>query len=85
MPLFIAPLDCNLAIIKLLVDGKTKKHLENLGITVNSKIRVISNSGGNVICLVKDGRLALDHEISSRIIVSLEENKEECNYAKEVK
>lgn len=84
MPLFIAPLDRNLSIIKLLVDGKTKKHLENLGITVNSKIRVISNSGGNVICLVKDGRLALDHEISSRIIVSLEE-KEECNYAKEVK
>lgn len=75
MPLFIAPLDRNLSIIKLLVDGKTKKHLENLGITVSSKIKVISNSGGNVICLVKDGRLALDHEISSRIIVSLEESE----------
>lgn len=77
MPLFIAPLDRDLTIIKMLVDGKTKKHLENLGITLNSKIRVISNSGGNVICLVKDGRLAIDHDISGRIIVALVEGEEQ--------
>lgn len=71
MPLFIAPLDCDLKIIKVLVDGKTKKHLESLGITINSTIRVLSSSGGNIICVVKDGRMALDNDIASRIIVAL--------------
>ncbi|MFA5503331.1 MAG: ferrous iron transport protein A [Bacilli bacterium] len=75
MPLFIAPLDRDLRIIKMLVDGKTKKHLESLGITLDSKIRVISNCHGNLICLVKDGRLAIDQEISGRIIVDLLESE----------
>lgn len=83
MPLFIAPLDCDLKIIKMLVDGRTKKHLENLGITIDSTIRVISSSGGNVICLVKDGRMALDSDIASRIIVNLIES-EELNNGKEI-
>ncbi|MCH5171790.1 MAG: ferrous iron transport protein A [Erysipelotrichales bacterium] len=69
MPIIIAPLDQELTIIRILTDEKTKKHLENLGITIKGKIRVISQSGGNVICLVKDGRLALDRDLATKIFV----------------
>ncbi|UKI14668.1 MAG: ferrous iron transport protein A [Clostridiales bacterium] len=49
---------------------KRKKHLENLGITIDSVIRVISASGGSVICVVKDGRLALDKEMATKILIA---------------
>ena len=49
---------------------EAKKHLENLGITIDSVIRVISASGGSVICVVKDGRLALDKEMATKILIA---------------
>ena len=70
MPLVIAPLDQDLTIIRILTDEKTKKHLESLGITIKAKIRVLSQSGGNVICLVKDGRLALDKDLATKIFIA---------------
>lgn len=70
MPIVIAPLNEELRIIKILVDEKTKKHLESLGLTINSKITVLSSSGGSVILLVKDGRLALDKNIATKIFVA---------------
>ena len=50
MPLVIAPPNKELKIVKILADEKTKKHLESLGITVNSTITDLNQSGGNVIC-----------------------------------
>ena len=70
MPLVLAPTDVDLKVIKILVDDKTKKHLESLGITINSTIKLISASGGNAICIVKDGRLALDKSIATKILVA---------------
>ena len=70
MPLVLAPTDVDLKVIKILVDDKTKKHLECLGITINSTIKLVSASGGNVICIVKDGRLALDKSIATKILVA---------------
>ncbi len=70
MPIVIAPLNEELRIIKILVDEKTKKHLESLGLTINSKITILSSSGGSVILLVKDGRLALDKNIATKIFVA---------------
>lgn len=70
MPLVIAPAGQNLKVIKVLTGEKTKKHLESLGITINSDISVISKSGGSVIILVKDGRLALDNELATKIMVA---------------
>lgn len=49
---------------------KNQKHLENLGLTVNSDITVLTKSGGSVICLVKEGRLALDGGLVTKIFVS---------------
>ncbi len=70
MPLVLAPTDVDLKVMKILVDDKTKKHLESLGITINSTIKLVSASGGNVICIVKDGRLALDKSIATKILVA---------------
>ncbi len=69
MPLIIAPLNVVLTIVKILLDDKTKKHLESLGITIDSKITLLDNVGGNVVIMVKDGRLALDKNIATKILV----------------
>ena len=70
MPLIIAPINKELNILKILVDDKTKKHLENLGVIINSKIVKISQNGKSSICVVKDVRLALDENITSKIFVA---------------
>ncbi len=70
MPLVVAPIGRQLRIVKIMTDDKTKKHLENLGITISSTISVISQSGGSTICMVKDGRLALDKYIATKILVA---------------
>lgn len=70
MPLIIAPMNVDLKIKKILVDDKLKKHLESLGITIDSTIRIIDNVGGNLVIIVKNVRLALDKGIASKILVA---------------
>ncbi len=70
MPLVIAPLNQILKVIKILADEKSKKHLANLGITINSEIMVIASQGGNLILKVKEGRLAVDRELATKIVVT---------------
>ena len=68
----IAPLNQYLKIIKLLIDEKEKKHLESLGLGVNQRIMVLTNNNGNIILMVNDNRLAIDKNIATKIIVSLD-------------
>jgi len=68
--LVIAPINQELRIIKILCNDKTRKHLESLGITINSVITVLSSTGGNVVLKVKEGRLALDSTIATGIVVA---------------
>ena len=70
MPIVIAPIDRELRIVRIAADEKTKKHLENLGINVNGSIRVLSSSGGSVVVMVKEGRIALDGNLSTKIFVA---------------
>ena len=69
MPIAIASINTSLKIIKILVDEKTKRHLENLGILVNANILVLAKNDGNVIIKVKDGRLAINKETALKIFV----------------
>ena len=69
MPLVIAPLNVELVILRIAVDEKDKKHFESLGIAVNQRITVLSNTNGNVILKIKEGRLALDRNIATKIFV----------------
>ncbi len=70
MPLILAPINKPLKVVKLLLDEKTKKHFESLGLTINSTLEVVSSCGGNVIILIKESRVALDKGIASKILVA---------------
>ena len=70
MPIVLAPINADLKIVRIATDEKTKKHLESLGITLNGEITVLSSSGGTVVVKIKDGRIALDSNISTKIFVA---------------
>ena len=70
MPLVIAPLDRELVIKKVLLDDKTKKHLESLGVVTGGKITIISVHGGNVICIVMKFCVRLNDCINRNMLFS---------------
>ena len=70
MPIILAPVNKELRIVRIVADEKTKKHLENLGINVNGSVMVLSSSGGSVVLKIKDGRVALDRNLSTKIFVA---------------
>lgn len=70
MPIVFAPLDKPLKIVRITADDKTKKHLESLGIVLNGEIIVLSTSGKTVMVKIKDGRIALDSDLSTKIFVA---------------
>ena len=70
MPLIVAPTGKDLRVTKASADEKTRRHLENLGILTGAKIVTLSESNGNVILKIKDGRLALDRQLAMKIFVA---------------
>lgn len=70
MPIAIAPQGCELKIRKVGADEKTKKHLQELGLTEGGAITLVSSDGGNVIVIVKEGRLCLDKTLAGKILVA---------------
>ena len=70
MPLPIAPVNRELTVRSIGLDDKVKKHLMDLGITIGSKLTVLSSGGGGVIAAVKSGRLCLDKDVASKIMVA---------------
>lgn len=70
MPIAFAPANTELEVRKVGAEEKVKKHLQELGIGVGSKITLISSSGGNVIVIVKEGRLCLDRVLAGKILVA---------------
>ncbi len=71
MPIIFAPQGETVKVIRVLTDDKTKKHLENLGITVGTELSVLSVSGGSIIVLVRQFRLALDKSVATKILVAV--------------
>ena len=69
MPIVLAPVNTELEIIKILADDKTRMRLESLGITAGGNVTLLSSSGGTVVCKVKDGKIALDRDLSTKILV----------------
>lgn len=70
MPIMLAPLYQEVRVVKILANEKIKKHLESLGVLVNARLTVLSAVNGGVVVAIKDGRLALDHEVASKILVA---------------
>lgn len=70
MPIFAAPIGTELRVTKVLADEKTKRHLENLGILTGSAVTLISQSDGNIIVKIKDGRIAINRQLAMKILVA---------------
>ncbi len=70
MPISIAPAGAELLIRKVAADDKVKRHLHEMGICEGSKVTLISSSGGNVIVIVKEGRVCLDRSLATKILVA---------------
>ena len=70
MPIALAPTNTEVKVVRILADDKIKKHLESLGILVGSSLVVVSSVNGGVVVAVKEGRLALDRSIASKILVA---------------
>lgn len=70
MPIVLAPVNTELKILRVIAEEKVKKHLENLGVVVNGTVTVLSSSGGAVVCKIKEGRVALDRDVSTKILVT---------------
>lgn len=69
MPLFLASENQTYFIKKILGDKKIKMRLESLGLVENKEIFLLSHSKEGSIILINDSRLALDKDITSKIIV----------------
>lgn len=70
MPVAIAPCGRELEIKRIGAEDKVKKHLREIGICEGGKITIISSDGGNVIVVVKEGRLCLDRALAGKILVA---------------
>ncbi len=70
MPLMLAPLGQEMKIVKVLSDEKTKKHLADIGMMEGGNVTVFSSNGGSLVCIVKDGKLAIDRDLASHILVA---------------
>lgn len=70
MPIAIAPVGRELYVRKVAAEDKIKKHLHELGICEGGKITLIFSTGGNVIVVVKEGRLCLDRTLAGKILVA---------------
>ena len=72
MPGVVAPKNVLLKVLKILIkDEKTKRHLENLGILVNSEFTILSESNGDIILRIKDTRLAINRDTALKILVAV--------------
>ncbi len=70
MPLFLAPVNTEMEIRKVAAEEKTKKHLQEIGICVGGKIKLLSSGNNGVIVVVKEGRLCLDGSLARKILVA---------------
>jgi len=70
MPLFIAPLNVELKILKLILDEKTKRHLNNLGLCAGSTVTVLSHTDADLIIKILDTTLALNKDTAEKIFVA---------------
>jgi len=53
MPLTIVPTSKDITIIKIFLNNKLEKYLQSIGITLNYKVKILSQANGNMILSIK--------------------------------
>lgn len=69
MPLTMAKAGETVTIRKITGKDEVRQHLAELGFVVDGDVTVISEIAGNLILRVKDGRVALDRSMATRIMI----------------
>lgn len=69
MPLSMARPGDTLTIRRITGKDEVRRHLAELGFTVDGVVTVVAELAGNLILQVKDSRVALDRNLASRILV----------------
>ena len=69
MPLTLAEVGQEKTIMKVGGKNEVKRHLENLGFAVGSKVTVVSKLAGNLIVNIKGARIAVGRELAQKIMV----------------
>ena len=49
---------------------EVRQHLAELGFVMGERVTVVSKMGGNLICAVKDSRVALSQSMAMRVLVN---------------
>lgn len=69
MPLIFANVGEENMIKKVGGNPDTRKFLKSLGFVAGASVKVISETGGNVIVNVKESRVAVSKEMASKIMI----------------
>ncbi len=69
MPLTLADRDEENTIKRVGGTPEVKKHLENLGFVVGSRVSIVNDIGGNLIVKVKEARVAISREMAQKIMI----------------
>ncbi len=69
MPITLANVGEDMMIKKIGGDPETRRFLENLGFVVGGDVKIVSETGGNIIVSVKESRVAVSKEMAQKIMV----------------
>ena len=69
MPLFLAEQGIPQTVMRVGGTAEVRQFLENLGLTIGSSITVISNTTSRLIVHIRETRLAISHEMATKIII----------------
>lgn len=69
MPLTLAQVGKQVTIRRIAGKDEVRLHLAELGFVEDAVVTVVSALAGNLILQVKDGRVALDAGLASRILI----------------
>ena len=70
MPLTMAKAGETVTIKKITGKDEVRQHLAELGFVMGERVTVVSKMGGNLICAVKDSRVALSQSMAMRVLVN---------------
>lgn len=70
MPLTLAKPGETVTIRKITGKDELRQHLAELGFVMGERVTVVSKMGGNLICAVKDSRVALSQSMAMRVLVN---------------
>ena len=70
LPLTLVSPGTNCTILKVGGNPDIKKHLEDMGFIGGGCVEVVSETGGNLIVIVKNTRIAISRELAGKIMTA---------------